>query len=76
MGLCGNFSHPRKKTVGRLRASCYEQGSLISHFVPLFWMNVVFSLIPEKLKICSIHREQLREFNSSPHEETEGWISN
>ena len=37
---------------------------------------MIFSLIPEKLKICSIHREQLREFNSFPHEEIEGWISN
>ena len=48
----------REDTIDRLRASRYEQGSLISHFVPLFWMNVAFSSIPEKLKICSIHREQ------------------
>ena len=48
----------REDTIGRLRASRYEQGSLISHFAPLFWMNVALSSIPEKLKICSIHREQ------------------
>ena len=40
----------KEDTIGRLRASRYEQGSLISHFVPLFWMNVAFSSIPEKLK--------------------------
>ena len=48
----------KEDTIGRLRASRCEQGSLISHFVPLFWMNVAFFLIPVKLKICSIHREQ------------------
>ena len=48
----------KEDNIGRLRASRCEQGSLISHFVPLFWMNVAFSLIPVKLKICSIHREQ------------------
>ena len=48
----------KEDAVGRLRASCYEQGSLIFHFVPLFWMNVAFSLLPEKMKICRIGREQ------------------
>ena len=48
----------KEDAAGSLRALCYKQGSRISHFVSLFGMNVAFSLIPEKLKICSIHCKQ------------------
>ena len=41
----------KEDTIGRLRASRYEQGLLPLIFLPLSGMNVAFSLISEKLKL-------------------------